>query len=244
MKRRLPIITVFTLLMAPGLSCLAGGDTTPVAKMGVLDLRKTSLFSKPVPISGEWGFYWDRLLTPDSLPSATPTYIPFPLLWSDVTLNGAKIPSQGYATYTLTILLPSKRPRLGLEVPDAYCSFALYVNGIVQAQNGQPATTEEKAKPFWVTRTVVLPANGSDTLVMVMQVANFWHNRGGPYKEILLGDKDQLILKNTATQPMTSCWPAVCSWEACFFWAYSYSDATTARSSISRYSVSFLATGW
>ena len=193
--RRLPFITVLTLLMVPGLSCLAGGDGTPVANRGILDLRKVNLFSKPVPISGEWGFFWDRLLTPDSMSSATPTYISYPLLWSDVTIDGAKIPSQGYATYTLTILLPAKRPRLGLEVPDTYCSFALYVNGIVQAQNGQPATTKEKAKPFWVTRTVVLPANGSDTLVMVMQIANFWHNRGGPYKEILLGDKDQLILK-------------------------------------------------
>jgi len=194
MKKRLPIITVLTLL-AIGLSCFAEGEGSPVAKRGVLDLRKVNLFARQVSISGEWGFYWDRLLPPDSLFSATPAYIPFPLLWSDVTLNGAKIPSQGYATYTLTILLPSKRPRLGLEVPDTYCSFELFVNGIVQAQNGQPATTKEKARPFWVTRTLVLPAGGSDTLVMVMQVANFWHNRGGPYKDILLGDKDELILK-------------------------------------------------
>src|SRR5260221_5893983 len=30
---------------------------------------------------------------------------------------------------------------------------------------------------------------------MVLQIANFWHARGGPYKDILLGDKDELILK-------------------------------------------------
>ena len=131
MKKRLPIITVLTLLMALGLSCFAEGDSTPVAKRGILDLRKVNLFARPMSISGEWGFYWDHLLPPDSLSSATPAYVPFPLLWNDVTVNGTKIPSQGYATYTLTILLPSKRPRLGLEVPDTYCSFELFVNGIV-----------------------------------------------------------------------------------------------------------------
>ena len=118
MKKRLPIITVLTLFMALGLSCLAEGDSIPMAKRGILDLRRVNLFAKPVSISGEWGFYRDRLLPPDSLSSATPAYIPYPLLWSDVVLNGTKIPSQGYATYTLTILLPSKRPRLGLEVPE------------------------------------------------------------------------------------------------------------------------------
>jgi hypothetical protein len=30
-------------------------------------------------------------------------------------IKGQKIPSQGYATYTLKILLPAKRPRIGLE---------------------------------------------------------------------------------------------------------------------------------
>ena len=181
--------------MALSLTCLAQDGQAPVAQKGILDLRKANLFSKPLSLNGEWGFYWNRLLSPDSLSAVAPTYVPYPVLWKDITLNGEKIPSQGYATYTLTVLLPHQRPRIGLEVPDAYCAFKLFVNGVVQVQNGQPATTKEKAQPFWVTRTVVLPPTESDTLVMVMQIANFWHARGGPYKDILLGDKDELVLK-------------------------------------------------
>ncbi len=71
----------------------------------------------------------------------------------------------------------------------------MYINGIVQIQNGEPATTKEKARPFWVTRTIALPPGETDTLVLVLQMANFWHARGGPYKEILIGDKDELFLK-------------------------------------------------
>src|SRR5260221_607709 len=195
MKSRLPKIFFLTLVMALCLTCLAKGGQTPIAQRGLLDLRKADLFSKQLSINGEWGFYWNRLLSPDSLSAVAPAYVPYPVLWKDLTLNGEKVPSQGYATYTLTVLLPAKRPRIGLEVPDTYCTYKLFVNGVVQAQNGQPATTKEKARPFWVTRTFVLPSGESDTLVMVLQIANFWHARGGPYKDILLGDKDELILK-------------------------------------------------
>src|SRR6202000_228618 len=86
-------------------------------------------------------------------------------------------------------------PALGLQIPDTYCNLKLYVNGVVEAQNGVPATTKDKSTPFWVTRTIALPPATPDTLVLVLQVANFWHARGGPYKEILIGDKDELFLK-------------------------------------------------
>jgi signal transduction histidine kinase/CheY-like chemotaxis protein len=145
--------------------------------------------------NGEWAFYWNRLLSPDSLSSATPDYVPFPVLWNDLRLNGQKLPTIGYATYRLTILLPAKRPRLGIQMPDVYCASKMYVNGVVQAQNGQPATTKAAAVPFWSTRYFAIPPGEPDTLVLVLQIANFWHNRAGPYKDLLIGDKDVLFLK-------------------------------------------------
>ncbi|MBS1660791.1 MAG: response regulator [Bacteroidetes bacterium] len=194
MKRNLSKLGLF-LIIALCLCFIAKGEEDPIARHGIIDLRNTNLSSKPLTLNGEWGFFWNRLLTPDSLPAPVPAYVNYTTLWKDLNLNGQKFPSQGYATYTLTVLLPHKRPRIGLEIPDSYCSHKLYINGVPQAQNGQPATTRDKAQPFWVTRVIVLPPGESDTLVMVMQIANFWHARGGPYKEILIGDKDQLILK-------------------------------------------------
>jgi signal transduction histidine kinase/CheY-like chemotaxis protein len=179
-------------------SCLSGPfgfGQEPAARQGVIDLRKVNLFDNHVRLNGDWAFYWNRLLSPESLASATPDYIPFPVLWKDVRLHGRPVPSQGYATYALTILLPPKRPRLGMEIHHVYSAYKLYVNGIVQAQNGQPATTKEGASPFWVSRTIAIPPGEPDTLVLVMQVSNFWHARGGPFKDVLLGDKDELFLK-------------------------------------------------
>jgi signal transduction histidine kinase/CheY-like chemotaxis protein len=197
MRRNLSKIAGIALLVALHFSCFAYGQgpIAPIARQGILDLRNQNLFNAHVALNGEWGFYWNQLLTPPDLSTAPPAFAPYPVLWKDLHINGKDFPTIGYATYTLTVYLPAKRPRIGLEVPDTYCTYKLYVNGIPQIQNGVPATTKEKATPFWVTRTIALPPNLEDTLVFVVQIANFWHARGGPYKEILIGDKDELFLK-------------------------------------------------
>lgn len=178
------------------LPCFAGKDRVPVARKGVLDLRSIDLSGKKVALDGQWDFYWNQLLSPDSLKTAAGgVLVAYPCLWKDLRLDGQAIPSQGFATYSLTILLPEKRGRIGFEVPDVYCSFKLFVNGIVQTQNGIPGKSPEEATPFWATRTIALPPGEPDTLVLVMQVANFWHAKGGTYKQIWIGDKDMLFLK-------------------------------------------------
>jgi hypothetical protein len=149
MRSNLLKIAGIALLVAFRFSCFADGQT-PIAHQGLLDLRNQNLFDHHVALDGEWGFFWNQLLTPDSLlPGPPPAYAPYPVLWKDLRINDQSFPSLGYATYTLTVLLPAKRPRIGLEVPDTYCTFKLYVNGVVQIQNGLPATTKEKATPFW-----------------------------------------------------------------------------------------------
>src|ERR1700733_16237041 len=120
MKRSFLLKLVSLLLLGiSSASCMARGQPDPVAQKGILDLRGMDLSLKPVTLNGEWGFFWKQLISPDSLHAAgSPDYVAFPNLWKNITLNGQKLPSQGYATYTLTILLPKKRPRIGMEVPD------------------------------------------------------------------------------------------------------------------------------
>jgi signal transduction histidine kinase/ActR/RegA family two-component response regulator len=163
-------------------------------KKGWIDLRMLPDFREPISLGGDWGFFWKQLLPADSFPKPS-GFIQFPSLWSENRLCGKPIPSQGYASYTLTILLPKQRPRLGLEVPDTYCAYQLYVNGVLQIENGKVGSTASSSKPFWAARTIALAPEGPDTLHLLFQVANYWHDKGGTYKEMLIGDKDQLFLK-------------------------------------------------
>ena len=166
----------------------------PLAKQGVIDLRNQDLSVKPISLGGEWNFFWKQLLLPGET-SGKSRFINYPKLWKKDSANGQLISSQGYATYTLTVLLPQKRPVLAFEIPDVYCSYSFFVNGKLAAQNGHPGKTKAESIPFWSTKIVNISAQ-TDTLSLLLQVANFWHAKGGTYKEIIIGRSDQLALNH------------------------------------------------
>jgi signal transduction histidine kinase/CheY-like chemotaxis protein len=174
-------------------ACLAKDNplTGVSAKKGVLDLRTVNLNGKPVNLDGEWEFYWRRLLWPRDSTARTPDYVPYPSLWNKIKLHGQTLPVEGYATYSLTVLLPKDRPHLALLMPDVYCSYRLFINDSLLLSNGRPDTTEQTAVPFWCTQTVNLPVN-ADTVHLMLQVANFWHSKGGPYKQLFIGKSELL----------------------------------------------------
>ncbi|HVX49221.1 MAG TPA: ATP-binding protein [Chitinophagaceae bacterium] len=162
---------------------------TPVAVKGVIDLRDKNLESYNFNLHGEWQLYWHRLLKPAEADTARFNYTPFPQSW-----NKAGLPPIGYATYRLTVLLPAKHPPLAIFVPDVYTAYRLYVNRRLFANNGTPATSNKEYSPHWISITRELTTS-SDTLVMVLQVANFLHSKGGPYKEIVIGEKERMLTK-------------------------------------------------
>jgi signal transduction histidine kinase/CheY-like chemotaxis protein len=159
----------------------------PIAKNGVLDLRSSSL-SRKIPVNGEWFFYWNQLLSPGSANSKKGTLVDFPFLWTNHEVNGQKLPSIGYATYKLTILLPQNETPIRIGIPDMYSAYRLYINGDQVAVNGKVSTSKENFEPYWQYQTVDI-SPGTDTLKMVLQISNFDHSRGGIAKPLYIGYK-------------------------------------------------------
>ncbi|HEV7347789.1 response regulator [Telluribacter sp.] len=167
---------------------LAAG--TPSAQRGLVDLRTTDLSEQTVRLNGEWKFYWNRLLTPTDSAGYF-EYVDIPKLWTNSTWKQQVLPAQGYASYTLTVLLPSTNESLALTIPEVYSAYHLYANGHLLARNGTPGTTPEATVPYWSQQVVAIPA-ATDTLRLLLQVANFSHTKGGPNKEISLGSVTNL----------------------------------------------------
>lgn len=169
---------------------------------GVLDLRNQTIGEEPLLMTGKWEFYWNELLTPkDSLPPAN--YIQFPEIWNHLQLNGKPLPTMGYATYRMKILLPKGYPPLALQIPDIYCSYRLYLNDTFEISVGKPAKTKEESQPSWSERIVTLPRN-TDTITVLLQVANFWHAKGGPHKTIRIGKLTTLLKQSRIDWAMNS----------------------------------------
>lgn len=178
---RLPLLAVFLLFWS---SVLQANDA-------VIDLRYSQPHEKSVSLNGKWRMYWQKLYTPQQLPAQNGMLVPFPAKWTETNYGGSKLPAQGYATYEVTVLLPEKSRGLGIDLPDVYTSYYFYVNGQLLQANGRPGTSAETTVPYWLGRTLPLP-DGTDTLHLVLQVANFHHSKGGPYKEIYIGDYNHL----------------------------------------------------
>lgn len=166
----------------------------PTAKHGVIDLRNTDLSKQSVPLDGEWGLCWEKLCEPGVTNEKMTGMISFPKRWDNTIVGGKKISAKGYASYMLTILLPKNASNLALDVPDTYTSYKLFVDDAVFVQSGIPGVSAETTKPKWQQFTRELFVK-KDTVKLILQVANFLHSKGGPYKSITIGNKEKLFSK-------------------------------------------------
>lgn len=167
-------------------------DGVQDAKNGILDLRKSPL-TDIISLDGKWLFYWNQLIGSSSNQAQNQKYeiVNFPFRWENYELNGKKLPSYGYASYKLTILLPKTTEPLRIIVPEMYSAYSLFINGKKVAKNGQVSDNEEDFIPYWQYQTVDL-SESPDTLNMVLQVANFSHSKAGISKSIVLGSKSNM----------------------------------------------------
>ncbi|EHQ29547.1 ATP-binding protein [Mucilaginibacter paludis] len=186
------------LLLFCCLTAVGFANTQPLAKKGVVDLRRQSFFEK-IPLDGQWCFYWHQLINPNDTTKHNACIVDFPFKWNGFSLRGETLPSFGYATYQLTVLLPSKTPPLSLSVPDAYCAYRLYLNGKMVAEDGRVSNTPEGFEAHWQNNIVDVPT-GVDTLKVVLQIANFVHSKGGISKSIVIGERRMIDLSRRRSE--------------------------------------------
>lgn len=173
--------------------------TAPVAESGVLDLSNWDLKTEGTTnLNGDWGFFWEELLSPDEIPSYNPDksmMFPFPGSWNGMEVDGKILSNKGYATFTLELIVPPSDEILALSIPPPRSSFALWANGKLIASSGKVGATSKEYAASYSPAIIALPL--VDTKVsLVLQVANFHHRNGGPGFSIEIGTHDQIVRQN------------------------------------------------
>jgi len=176
------------------LLCMPLCAQQPEAKKGVLDLREYNLEEQFFQLRGEFNFEWEQLSSPDAFDAENAESIPFPQAWSGLILGQDTLRSKGYGTYQLTIILPksARGKELGMSIQDMYSSYRLFINGREVATNGQVGTSREEYTPYWLPQAISFEAE-TDTLDIVLQVANFDHSKGGVKEPIMFGDAKKVV---------------------------------------------------
>jgi signal transduction histidine kinase len=174
----------------------------PYAVRGVIDLRKTANDNFTVRLSGEWEFYWKKLLKPDDFRNYNIEPDLFgivPSYWTSYRAESVKTTSMGFATYRLIMLLPpGYRNSLGFNLPVFDSSYEIYVDGKLMGGNGTPGKTEAETVPGY--EKVFFRYNPvSDSVQIIINVSNFHHRRGGFWLPMRTGTFSEVQKKYAAS---------------------------------------------
>ena len=165
----------------------------PRAERGTLDLHNWNFEQEgPIGLTGEWGFTWQRLLSPSQAGNTSDfTYVPVPDTWTDYQVNGETLPVQGFATYRLRSQLPESSRGYALFVEGQGSAYTLWIDGQLIAQNGQVGESPNSMTPRSVPTVVFFQPRNAST-EFVLQISNFNHRKAGFRNALLLGLPEQI----------------------------------------------------
>ncbi|MCX8132208.1 MAG: diguanylate cyclase [Clostridia bacterium] len=193
------LLTSIVLLMLSFSGCTSNiteKNKQPYAKNGILDLSQWD-FNKngTVRLDGEWEFYWEQLLTPEDFGNKKtgmiPQYFSVPAPWNGMTVNGQKIKGSGYATFRLVINLEDGEHLLSIKAASISSAFKLWVNGVLITSAGKVGRNAAEAVPEFKPGAYPFLIKGKN-VELVMQIANYWYDKGGPWIGFVFGSQQQV----------------------------------------------------
>jgi HD-GYP domain-containing protein (c-di-GMP phosphodiesterase class II) len=164
-----------------------------LSKKGVLQILDWPWQKESLVLSRGWDFYWQQLWGPAAFarpaqPKPT-ARVNLPHLWT-AKLTGKDKPGHGYATYRLQLKLDQKKS-LFLYVKRQQTAYKVWVNGAKVAQAGVVARGPRSVARYY-NQVVPLPPK-LDQYEIIVQIANYQHQKGGFVNSILLGTKKQIL---------------------------------------------------
>jgi signal transduction histidine kinase len=166
---------------------------SPVAERGVLDLREYDFSGEGVvEVSGEWNFYWNKLIDPVAHADTTGVPVPVPAAWGQLEALVPGITPKGYGSYNLKILLPQGMESVAFRFTEVFSASGYYMNGIRLGYRGLPGMNRYQSV-FGYSPSMFVVAVKDTLLDLVVHVSNFEHRSGGMRGKVELGTPVQII---------------------------------------------------
>ncbi len=147
-----------------------------------------------------WAFYPDVLLTPDDFASGSPKrYMVYTNIGDHTRFDTPGEPDTPYGcgTYVLHLVLPEKTAVYGLELPEIFSAYRLFINGKNVLSVGDPDPDTYKARTQ--TRMATFEASGRADLLL--QVSDYTHYYSGIVYAPALGKP--LLINETRAMRLT-----------------------------------------
>ncbi len=141
---------------------------------GYVDLTAHSFEAHGYTLHGRWEFYWNQLLAPTDLAKAEPTLLFVPGSWH----RQGNYSTLGFGTYRLRMRMSPQQQGLAIYFPIINSSAKVWINGTLVNESGKVGRDPDNYRPRLLSTVVPIP-DRTDTVELVMQVANFTYFSGG-----------------------------------------------------------------
>ncbi|MCP3900510.1 MAG: PAS domain-containing protein, partial [Desulfobacteraceae bacterium] len=166
----------------------------PKVHNGTIDLADWDFLKDgSVKLSGEWAFYWNQLLSPIDFKSnkviKRTGYFNVPGSWNYYRKKEKSFAGTAYATYRLKIKLKEARA-YAIRILPISTAYKIWING-ESLSVGKVGKSKQDMIPQFSVKTIRFFPENPETEV-VLQVSNFYHRSGGPWRSIEVGLFDQM----------------------------------------------------
>lgn len=176
-------------------------SSIPGVKGGILDLSGRDMKTGVFNISGQWEFYWDRLLDDTEIESSKEKFvlIDTPGIWNDFKIDGKILPGFGKATYRAHVVNAPASERLAVRIQNMASAYRLYIDDNLIAENGDFGDKADarvsKYRPQFSEFTC-----GKDNFDLILQVSNDAYAVGGMWEPIMFGLFEPVSSVNNAVK--------------------------------------------
>jgi two-component system, sensor histidine kinase ChiS len=190
------IYIVFLIMFLLFSNCGENKKIPPKAKLGVIDLRDWDFdVDGVVNLEGDWEFYWKEFLSNKEILETKNLqsfgYIKVPDSWNNNVIGNEKIEGRTFGTYKLKILINPNQSKLGLRNLYIATAYKLIINDGEIASSGKIGKSKESYEPK--TKILLCEIPNNSELNLILQVSNFYHNKGGLRRAIKFGKFDDLV---------------------------------------------------
>lgn len=162
---------------------------------GVIDLQNHNFQTSGLAsLAGDWEFYYGELLNPANFGSKKDSirYLNVPGSWN----RQGDFPVLGYGTYRNRVILSPDQKDLLMYISTISSASKIWINNIERYRSGNVCSNSKCFKAALETIYVTIPEH-TDTLEIVIQVANFAYFQGGMVSSPRIGlSKDVIAYKN------------------------------------------------
>ncbi|TFG84823.1 MAG: adenylate/guanylate cyclase domain-containing protein [Spirochaetales bacterium] len=191
--RRLSIGPALAAVLILSLASCSAPARDSAAAGGVLDVSGVDL-GDLLALDGEWEFYWNRFVDPDSFMSGRqpqPNLMAsFPSEWASYPIPGVAV--RGFGTWRLRILGLEPLALYGLSASSFLSAGRIFANGVLIDSHGTPGRTESEERPGWMSHVSTLRADSDGSIDLVLHVSNFADRSGGLRTSLFLGHPDDV----------------------------------------------------